>query len=434
MSNIKYMNIKIVFLTISSLLFSFPVYAKELKIGDISLPANASSNEVISVIFQILVAMGALIAVVMVFMAGVEWMTSGGNPSKISSARNKIKNAVLGVGVLLGCSLILNSINEKITDIDIKDLVCEYGIIVKTEDANSKTIIKCIDNTIADIGYDIKSTIKWEFDNDSLLHVYAYSEPNFKGTRTSFNFLNSSDYQGSINGAKSIYIVRKFPGVYLYDDTGYKPLNKPGPLYVLSSILDLSSVEFNDKAKSVYLSSTADTNYFAVLFADPKYKGQCTSIASSSTNLTEAYTENIGYTVSSLVVHSSAVAPFEVKDQEVILYSSRNCGLDLTGNAEMKECRVSIVNTPIAVDMRSCRDPVTNKKWVEGDEVLSFEIKGDAALVLSTSYQGNGNKYTRCGYFAEKGTCVDIINHPENSYLHTIGGNKIKSFIILPNN
>jgi len=110
---------KILSLIFLLLIICTPVLA-DIQIGEFIITDESTSEEVISYIFKILIGIGALIAVAMVIMAGIEWMTSDGNPGKIGEAKTKIKNALLGVGILLGSYLILYTINPQIVDVEIK--------------------------------------------------------------------------------------------------------------------------------------------------------------------------------------------------------------------------------------------------------------------------------------------------------------------------
>ena len=58
-------------------------------------------------------AFGLVIAVIMIIWAGIEFITSGGDPKKAASARNRIKNTLIGVVVMIlaeGVILVLRSI------------------------------------------------------------------------------------------------------------------------------------------------------------------------------------------------------------------------------------------------------------------------------------------------------------------------------------
>jgi len=435
-----------------ALIVSLPVYAMEYRIGELVINEETTSDEYISYIFQILVGIGALIAVVMVFIAGIEWMTSEGNPSKIDSAKSKIKNALLGVGIILGCSLILDGIDPSIRESEIVNLACDHGIIVSTMDEGSPFIkTRCIDDTMADIKYDIIDTLDWKFEAGSILAVYAYSEINFKGERTIYRFFGDESYGGSITGAKSIYIVKKKEGVYLFDGIGHNPDKKPGPLYTTTNISEMSLYGFDNAAKSLYIIDSDKKeeykcDYYAVAFVEPNYKGRCAFIGIDVENLgTEpvnrySFTDLIGNETISSMITIRASREDNKPRGEVVLYSSVNCGragLIADPTEQVKECRIPITNYPsvtISI-MDQCED------FEEGeDNVMSFQINGPAGIVLSTSeitsdHDGHdtGSPGARCEYFEEQGYCVNLIQNP-NSFIYTVQGDKPKGLIIAPKN
>jgi len=446
------MKIKRIFLIIAAfLIVSLPAYAREYRIGELIIDEETTSDEYISYIFQILVGIGALIAVIMVFIAGIEWMTSEGNPSKIDSAKSKIKNALLGVGIILGCSLILDGIDPSIRESEIVNLACDHGIIVSTMDEGSPFIkTRCIDDTMADIKYDIIHTLDWKFEAGSILAVYAYSEINFKGERTIYRFFDNDSYGGSITGAKSIYIVKKKEGIYLFDKVGYDPDKKPGPLYTTTNISEMSLYNFDNAAKSLYIIDSDykkeyECDYYAVAFVEPNYKGRCAFIGKNIGNLEAAgfdysFTDLIGNETISSMITIRTPRGNNTKRGEVVLYSSVNCGragLIADPTEQVKECRIPITGYPSITDiMEYCED----SGFEEGeDNIMSFQINGPAGIVLSTSsivpVHGNstGSSDTRCEYFEEQGYCVNLIQNP-NSFIYTVQGDKPKGLIIVPKN
>lgn len=60
-----------------------------------------------------LFAFALVVAVIMILWAGIDFITSGGDPKKVTVAKNKIKNALIGVVVILlakGIILVLQDI------------------------------------------------------------------------------------------------------------------------------------------------------------------------------------------------------------------------------------------------------------------------------------------------------------------------------------
>jgi len=51
----------------------------------------------------------------MLVWAGITWLTSAGNPSKISDARDRIRNTFLGLLLVLASFLLLQILNPDLT-------------------------------------------------------------------------------------------------------------------------------------------------------------------------------------------------------------------------------------------------------------------------------------------------------------------------------
>lgn len=61
---------------------------------------------VISRIINIVLGFIGLIVLIIVIVAGIEWMTSGGNSDKISSAKKRMIAGVIGLAIILGAAVI----------------------------------------------------------------------------------------------------------------------------------------------------------------------------------------------------------------------------------------------------------------------------------------------------------------------------------------
>ncbi len=57
----------------------------------------------------------SIVAVIMIMVAGFQWMTAMGNPNKIGKAKSKISDALFGLLLILGASLLLGFVNPNLT-------------------------------------------------------------------------------------------------------------------------------------------------------------------------------------------------------------------------------------------------------------------------------------------------------------------------------
>jgi hypothetical protein len=456
------MNIKTIITTLFFFLIASPAFALDYPmIAGITITESTSAAEFIIYLFNLGIAVGAFIAVIMVIMAGIEWLTSSGNPSKVESAKGKIVNTLLGVGVLFGCFLILNTINSQLTTVKIDELNCNHGLVVTVKKAiDGKIEQVCIDGDQSNIADTITGTVKWNFPVGYLLKTYVYSEPDFKGTITEIDCENKA-CSGDVSGAKSIHFLLNQPGIYLFDDNNFKPASpavKSYPLFTSSSIPDLSKVNsFDNFTKSLKIVNPKQPEsmiqYQAVVFKDPNYQGRCAFVGSIVSDMDQTpnvyYTDNVGdNTISSIIVAKANLDRSKIFEErgEVIFYTKTYCGRTssvpadtvVDPNDEIKSCKIKIKNN--SGGQKSILGECEN--FVKGDEVQSFEITGSAGLVLSTKEVGStvtgGADYGKlpyCMYFDKKslgdGTCYSNIM---SSHIYTIGGQTPKSFIVLPDN
>jgi len=95
---------------------------------------------------------GITLAIIMVAIGGMIWLTSAGSPDKIGQAKSYITGAVLGLVLLLGSYIVLNSINTGLTELNaIKTEIIrgiEYGCCQYTENdgdtnASTETELEC---------------------------------------------------------------------------------------------------------------------------------------------------------------------------------------------------------------------------------------------------------------------------------------------------
>jgi|GEM_PF-1404347 len=118
------------FLIFAGIAISSPVFAAFSIPTIAGIPAKASAAELIVYFFNLSITVGSLIAVVMLMMAGYDYIMSNGDPSKIESAKKRIQNTLLGVAILVSCLILLNTINPQLAVIKINELSKEPKPVV----------------------------------------------------------------------------------------------------------------------------------------------------------------------------------------------------------------------------------------------------------------------------------------------------------------
>ncbi len=86
--------------------------------GDIVVPWL---GQYFAAAYQYFVGVGVIIAIILIMIGGIQWLTAGGSAERLGSAKKRIGNAVAGLSIALGSYLILYTINPDI--IQFKGLV-----------------------------------------------------------------------------------------------------------------------------------------------------------------------------------------------------------------------------------------------------------------------------------------------------------------------
>ena len=87
----------------------------EISFGGKSSFANI--GQFILLMYNYLVGIASIVAVIMIILAGVQWVTSGGNSETISSAKHRIGGAVIGLFIAYLSYFILNTINPALVNL-----------------------------------------------------------------------------------------------------------------------------------------------------------------------------------------------------------------------------------------------------------------------------------------------------------------------------
>ena len=68
-------------------------------------------------IIKVLLTFLGIIATIMIMTAGYKWMTAQGNEDKVSEAKSQIKNAAIGLSLILAAFIITDYIQDCVIDI-----------------------------------------------------------------------------------------------------------------------------------------------------------------------------------------------------------------------------------------------------------------------------------------------------------------------------
>jgi len=85
------------------------------KFGGFDLNEKQSLPEIIAFFYYFMVGIAGLAAFVMLVWGGIQWLTSGAIPTQASEARDKIRNALVGLLLVLASFLVIQVINPELT-------------------------------------------------------------------------------------------------------------------------------------------------------------------------------------------------------------------------------------------------------------------------------------------------------------------------------
>ncbi|MFA5080234.1 MAG: C1 family peptidase [Candidatus Paceibacterota bacterium] len=353
------------FCIISLLLISKIAFALENiypEVAGKSIGDDSTFLDYVTYGFALVTALGAVIMFVVLVRAGLKMITGSGNPNE---AKREVKRASFGLFLLFAVYLTLNTINPYLVKPQTIDQACTEGIPLqiektKTTDGETKESLYnlCVKSNIPDLAT-IKQSYASDFSACVTKAVISYPEVNYKGTPTVIFDDTSSKtknciYTHEVSGSKSLRIIPKMKGAYLYEKDGYGiGENSSTPLFFNVGTDDLSKNDFDNKTKSINIISkdysedplpisedsndTITEDYAgAIIFENPGYRGKCLAIDSNNESLTgidKAIGEvDLSDKISSIIVFNKKIHSKKLADGEknyVYLYAVRDCGKNI---------------------------------------------------------------------------------------------------------
>lgn len=237
----------------------------------------------ISYVFRFILMLGGIIAFAALIYGGFSYLTSAGNPVKMTSAKRQMFAAIIGLILLLSSYLILKTINPALVGITPEELKPDQGVCFY--DSEEKRV--CYTESKRQMPEDFEAeSVEFESPKGQLKGLYPYSQENWRGYWGKIeNDCGSPPCKKSLGTTlKSFYLDWNKPGLYLYEKTGLEVPNsgKPYNLYQ-SSANDLG--DYNDKVKSLRLQPMGALifaggcypriSYGAVLHTEGDFEGMC---------------------------------------------------------------------------------------------------------------------------------------------------------------
>lgn len=119
---------KIVFLLILvAILLPYAAFAVTLNLEypvlpgapNINNPENQGLDSLIAWFYVFIISIAGVAAFIMIIWGGIQWMSSSGNTTATTEAKDKIQKAVLGLLLILSSFIILQIINPELTNLQL---------------------------------------------------------------------------------------------------------------------------------------------------------------------------------------------------------------------------------------------------------------------------------------------------------------------------
>lgn len=396
----------------------------------ITITDESTPDQYVVYMFYVLVSLGAIIAFIVLVMAGFNFLNSGGIPTKISSARNQALGAFVGLIVLFSCHLILNTVNKSLVNTPIKAIECKdvpiCVTVTKIINEKAKTTLEMSipmanDNLVLQEGESIVIT-KY----DGLKEIWGFVEPGFKGSPIKLfpdpvnpeAEVKDLALSPTIDGTKlkSYKIIEKREGIYLYDKPNFEVGDGSiSPFFLTGSVNDFSKTNPNFFCKTQSAQTVAPRfdkinakGVFpaAIFFSEPEYRGYCTAhidYMGTATDLNNSQYLNrelkyFGYNLASAIsFHIKAREDNLFQTGSVVFYNALNCQMDPATPEWIRQCEAGVYGTTPADNPVSwCGTPY---------KIKSVKINGPVGLILM-----EGDK---CQFFSSKdftgGNCISSI-------------------------
>jgi len=92
------------------------------EIGGFDLNDDQELNEIVAWFYYFVITIAGIAVFAMLVWGGFTWLTSAGDPGKITDAKDRIYSAFLGLLLILASFLIMQTINPELTALNLPEL------------------------------------------------------------------------------------------------------------------------------------------------------------------------------------------------------------------------------------------------------------------------------------------------------------------------
>jgi hypothetical protein len=394
--------------------------------------------EYIKYLFNFGIAIGGILAFLVLVYGGFLWMTSAGDPTAIGKAKIKIFGGIIGLCLLLGAFLIIGMINPELKHLkDVPDMLGKSGVYLCAKDAHcvindpnkrkrySGDIPKFPGGLINQDAF-LANKACFISKKDELMYLYVHEEKNYKGKIVE-EIKNTKDKDedkccneccGDISDGKSLSFLWNKPGIYLYQEPEFvvEGTDK-APEYLRGSAGGLK--EWDNITQSIKIvHPDIDTIILGMLFEEPDYSGRCAPMFDGHSDWDTRKAKDPPVLITEIKNLDDATdGKAKIKDDissiyaftyngkspkgEVNFFDEQNCD----GNSFSEEMPEDAIMTPVFFDGKKFSDDSD----AEG-RVLSFEINGPYVVMIKTR-RGYDDDDLECKVFTKRNdsNCYDTV-------------------------
>ena len=398
-------------LTLSILLiFTFVnfCFARELEISYPPIPGAETPQtkpllpDYVKYIFNLAIMIAGLVVLGVMVYGGFRYLTSAGNPTIMTDAKDQIFSAFLGLIILLSSWLILYTINPQLVKISPKIERLEMGVELcnAEEECETYSVSRSDISELEAVSYKFLSP----FDD---LDVYIYSEKNWEGEKRKLE-AESGLLPFS---PQSIELTWKKPGVYLCKD------EEKRDCMVYESSSDTLG-DFENEVKKIYFRNLdKERLYGAILHESRNRKGKCDVFLSTHTEESGGTNQTSPPGPNLLNNNASSITVFQFKRGE----GGVTGGLTVTGSES--DGVTLYKNKDYDTILGSYKEIWDSNFHKHGN---SIRIEGDYIAILfeNEGYQGQAEVFTQsdpslaendigiCGTLSNVGCLYSVIVFP----------------------
>lgn len=212
----------------SSFLDGSLCFAKELEVSLPGLPTTGVDLPVyIQYFFKFGMMAAGVIALIVLIVGGIKYLTSAGNPDAISDARKRIFSGIIGLVILLLSYLVIDMINPQLKDLKIVEQIMpvpgvflsDAGDTIK-EPCPPVVSVKKIKPPYTKIIW--PSNACDPTNPHAAYHIYFFKDTTFKEI-VDFKRIECTEQKIIPNSSQAFWIQKETPGVYFYPNDDCTP-------------------------------------------------------------------------------------------------------------------------------------------------------------------------------------------------------------------